>query len=65
MPTRGFVAAIRASLPGASLKRCWTHYVRDLLTKVAKSSQPWVATWVRTIFDQPDATEVPAQFAGW
>jgi len=29
---------------------------------VAKTSQPWVATLVRTIFDQPDAAEVAAQF---
>jgi putative transposase len=58
----GLVAAIRATLPGASWQRCRTHYLRDLLTKVAKSSQPWVATLVRTVFDQPDATEVHAQF---
>jgi putative transposase len=58
----GLVAAIRATLPGASWQRCRTHYLRELLTKVAKSSQPWVATMVRTIFDQPDATEVKAQF---
>jgi len=38
------------------------HYLRDLLTKVGKTSQPWVATLVRTIFDQPDAAEVHAQF---
>jgi len=38
------------------------HYLRDLLTKVSKTSQPWVATLVRTIFDQPDAAEVHAQF---
>jgi len=49
----GLVAAIAATLPGASWQRCRTHYLRDLLTKVAKSSQPWVATLVRTIFDQP------------
>jgi putative transposase len=59
---RGLVAAIAATLPGASWQRCRTHYLRDLLTKVAKSSQPWVATLVRTIFDQPDAAEVAAQF---
>jgi putative transposase len=58
----GLVAAIAATLPGASWQRCRTHYLRDLLTKVAKSSQPWVATLVRTIFDQPDAAEVCAQF---
>ena len=33
-----------------------------MLTKVAKTSQPWVATLVRTIFDQPDAAKVAAQF---
>jgi putative transposase len=38
------------------------HYLRDLLTKVTRASQPWVATLVRTIFDQPDAAEVHAQF---
>jgi putative transposase len=58
----GLVAAIAATLPGASWQRCRTHYLRDLLTKVAKSSQPWVATLVRTIFGQPDAAEVAAQF---
>jgi putative transposase len=58
----GLVAAARASLPGASSKRCRTHDLRDLLTKVAKSSQPSVATLVRTIFEKPDATEVQAQF---
>jgi putative transposase len=58
----GLVAAIAATLPGASWQRCRTHYLRDLLTKVAKTSQPWVATLVRTIFDQPGAAEVHAQF---
>jgi putative transposase len=33
-----------------------------LLAKVPKSAQPWVATMVRTIFDQPDAASVRAQF---
>jgi putative transposase len=59
---RGLVEAIGATLPGASWQRCRTHYLRDLLTKVSKTSQPWVATLVRTIFDQPDTAEVHAQF---
>lgn len=59
---QGLVAAIGATLPGASWQRCRTHYMRDLLAKVSKSTQPWVATLVRTIFDQPDAREVAAQF---
>jgi putative transposase len=58
----GLVAAIAATLPGASWQRCRTHYMRDLLTKVTKASQPWVATLVRTIFDQPDADQVHAQY---
>jgi len=58
----GLVAAIAATLPGASWQRCRTHYLRDLLTKISKTSQPWVATLVRTIFDQPDTAEVHAQF---
>ena len=59
---RGLVDAIGATLPGACWQRCRTHYLRDLLTQVPKSQGRWVATMVRTIFDQPDADEVHAQF---
>ena len=37
------------------------HCARNLATKVPKSAQPWVATLVRTIFEQPDAASVRAQ----
>ena len=37
--------------------------MRNLLTRIPKASQSMVATLVRTIFEQPDATQVWAQHA--
>jgi putative transposase len=59
----GLRDAIAAVLPGASWQRCRAHYARNLATKVPKSAQPWVATLVRTVFEQPDAASVRAQHA--
>ena len=58
----GLKNAIAAVLDGASWQRCRTHAMRNLLTRVPKSAQAMVATLVRTIFAQPDVTQVHAQF---
>ena len=58
----GLKGAIAAVLNGAAFKRCRTHAMRNLLTRVPKAAQAMVATLVRTVFAQPDATQVKAQF---
>src|SRR5881398_150771 len=58
---RGLVDAIAATLPGAGWQRCRTHFIRNLLTRVPKAAQSFVATMVRSIFTQPDAETVHEQ----
>ena len=58
---QGLTGAIAANLPGASWQRCRTHFMRNLLTRVPRSAQPFVATLVRSIFAQPDAASVREQ----
>ncbi len=60
---KGLISAIEAVLPGAAWQRCRTHFMRNVLCRVPKSAQPFVATLVRTIFAQPSAEEVAAQLA--
>jgi transposase-like protein len=59
----GLKAAVEVTLPGGGWQRCRTHFMRNLLTRIPKASQSMVATLVRTIFEQPDATQVWAQHA--
>ena len=58
----GLVAAIGATLPGASWQRCRTHYAANLMSTCPKSSWPWVKTMLHSVYDQPDTDAVNAQF---
>ncbi len=60
---QGLKDAVAAVFSGAAWQRCRTHFARNLLTRVPKSAQPFVATVVRSIFEQPSAAEVRAQHA--
>lgn len=58
----GLVAAIGATLEGAAWQRCRTHYSANLMSATPKASWPWVKTLLHSIYDQPDAPSVHAQF---
>jgi transposase-like protein len=58
----GLTAAIAATLPGASWQRCRTHYAANLMSATPKSSWGWVKALLHSIYDQPDAESVHAQF---
>jgi putative transposase len=58
----GLVAALGATLPGASWQRCRTHYAANLMSVTPKASWPWVKTMLHSVYDQPDAKSVAAQY---
>lgn len=58
----GLVAALRRSLQGAAHQRCRVHFVRNVLSVVPKQNQEMVAAMFRTVFAQPSAEEVSAQY---
>ena len=58
----GLVAAIGATLPGATWQRCRTHYAVNLMSVCPKASWPWVRTLLHSVYDQPDATAVHEQY---
>ena len=59
---RGLVDAIGATLPGAGWQRCRTHYAANLMSITPKTSWPWVKTLLHSVYDQPDADSVHAQY---
>ena len=58
----GLVEAIAANLPGATWQRCRTHYAANLMTVTPKSAWPALKTMLHSVYDQPDAAAVEAQF---
>jgi transposase-like protein len=59
---RGLTAAIAATLPGAAWQRCRTHYAANLMAITPKNSWGWVKALLHSVYDQPDADAVHAQF---
>ena len=59
---RGLTEAIGATLPGAAWQRCRTHYAANLMSATPKASWPWVKTLLHSVYDQPDAASVHAQY---
>src|SRR5690554_5908267 len=58
----GLVEAIAANLPGAAWQRCRTHYSANLMSVTPKSMWPAVKAMLHSVYDQPDAPAVHAQF---
>ena len=58
----GLVAAIAATLPGAAWQRCRTHYAANLMSATPKNAWGWVKALLHSVYDQPDAEAVHAQF---
>ncbi|WP_460869617.1 IS256 family transposase, partial [Rhodococcus aerolatus] len=58
----GLVAAIGATLPGATWQRCRTHYAANLMAATPKSAWGWVKALLHSVYDQPDAAAVTAQY---
>lgn len=59
---QGIVEAIAANLPGAAWQRCRTHYAANLMSITPKSLWPAVKAMLHSVYDQPDADAVHAQF---
>ena len=58
----GLKNAIARCFVGAGWQRCRVHFMRNVLAKVPKADAEMVAAAIRTIFAQPSAGAVAAQF---
>jgi transposase-like protein len=59
---QGLKDAIAANLPGATWQRCRTHYAANLMSVCPKTQWPGVKAMLHSVYDQPDAQGVNAQF---
>jgi len=58
----GLKDAIAANLPGTVWQRCRTHYAANLMSATPKSMWPAVKAMLHSVYDQPTADDVHAQF---
>ena len=58
----GLKDAIAANLPGTVWQRCRTHYAANLMSVTPKSMWPAVKAMLHSVYDQPTAEDVGAQF---
>ena len=58
----GLIEAIAANLPGTAWQRCRTHYAANLMSVCPKASWGWVKALLHSVYDQPDADAVHAQY---
>lgn len=58
----GLKDAIAANLPGTAWQRCRTHYAANLMSVTPKSMWPAVKAMLHSVYDQPTAGDVHAQF---
>ena len=58
----GLVAAVGATMGGASWQRCRTHYAANLMAICPKHAWGGVKAMLHSVYDQPDAEAVHAQF---
>ena len=59
----GLKDAIATVFAGASWQRLRTHFISSLLSRVPRRAQPWVATMMRTVYQQRSKHSMRAWWA--
>jgi transposase-like protein len=59
---QGLTAAIGSALPAAAWQRCRRHFSANLMTRTPKTAWGWVKALLHSVYEQPDAESVHAQF---